>query len=535
MRHLKSYIPEESLSGVTTVVTDNSKKGLPGNSDREKETNLPPGAATPKTVKPEDSAGGNDRHLKQPAFNGPGTGENGPAENPRSLPTPGEEAGSPTKFDYGMPTRRSMEGSDKEAYKARLPWRRQKSQRTWKKLKDRQYYRQNKSQIKQRLKVWYRQVRKNQNFQSQKKRRRENADKFKRRKVAMSNLFAELSVQVAARWLKQTGELGLIERVSPDEWEKPVYNNRPERPVGPGQWTKTDPAPTHDPTPSDFVPPNDADFPASSGKVIPEYMKYASTTPDQLFKGLRTPESDFDLGLWEEDAGHTTIWFLGWWDYDWDTMGGILGERGIQDPEAILAEQVALANGAERVDERFVWENKTRAVKAARQIVREIQAYRRNHKTAATMDDLTNRTSGDITKRSKGVQIRLSRADPSRGVWTFKASGSSGGSYTIRLKAEAKGGLKEIKKAQVRVSCDCDFFRWQGPEHWAHANNFLYGKPRGAATNPTEKDPKGVHWICKHVAAALQLAQKYRLAGEGPLFPFGAEIVPDGYGEWSGG
>lgn len=800
MRRLKGYIPEESLPGVTTVVTDKSKSDLPNDSDREKETNLPPGAATPKTVKKDDSADGNGRHLKQPAYNGPGTGEPGPAEHPRTLPTPGEEAGSPTKYDYNMPTRRSMEGSDKEAYKARIPWKRQKRQRTWKKLKDKQYYQRNKSRIKQRLRIWYKSVRNNQNYQTQKEKRRENPERYERRKVgadhplareiiatlmregytpwsmgqrrhkhrgpelqkrrreyrknrarakvkhrlwyqknknkpafkrrqkmrrqnpsrfrmrpasvltapeiafvvgrdmrigyvhsvspmtglvtmvltgpvvggssmfsmptmaflnsvvflsdedtdAMFELidvevgesayadlrpeglrqcaslygispdsdefknvclrlgevedvetaspailahisssiveesmrywgerstfdpedefqedlldptddnyyygevihpgdpFAGMGARVASRWLKQAGELGLIERQSPDEWERPVYNSRPERPVGPGQWTKTDPSPTHDPTPSDYVPPNEADFPAGSGKVIPEHLKHASVSPERLFKGLRTPESDFDLGLWlGEETGYSTTWYLGWWDYEWDMMGGVLGEGGDHgDPEIAIAERVALANGAERVRDRLgmprlEWESKTKAVKAAQQIIREIQAYRRSHsKTAATMADLTNRTSGEVTKRSKGVQVRLSRADPSKGIWTFKASGSGGKAYTIRLKAEAKGNVKEVQKAQIRVSCDCDFFRWQGPEHWARTNGYLYGKPRGTASAPTEKDPKGDHWMCKHVAAALRMAQKYRLAGNEHIFPLGAEIVPDGYGGPSGG
>ena len=96
------------------------------------------------------------------------------------------------------------------------------------------------------------------------------------------------------------------------------------------------------------------------------------------------------------------------------------------------------------------------------------------------------------------------------------------------MKAEAKGNVKEVKKAQIRVSCDCDFFRWQGPEYWARTNQFLYGKPRGTASAPTEKDPKGDHWMCKHVAAALRLARAYRLASDGMWWPLDAEVAPEG-------
>jgi len=132
-------------------------------------------------------------------------------------------------------------------------------------------------------------------------------------------------------------------------------------------------------------------------------------------------------------------------------------------------------------------------------------------KTAATIDDIARRTSPDVHARARRVAIRNKRNDPSRGIWLFEARGSSGNVYRVRLKAIRKGNTLDVRKLQVQVSCSCPFFRWQGPEHWAKANKFLYGRPRGTASRPDIKDPGGNHWACKHVLAVLNPRRPYYL------------------------
>jgi hypothetical protein len=150
-------------------------------------------------------------------------------------------------------------------------------------------------------------------------------------------------------------------------------------------------------------------------------------------------------------------------------------------------------------------------------------------KTAATMHDIANRTDKAVHQRARKVSVRVKRADPGRGIWTFHAAGSEGRTYTIRIKGVRKGNLKDLRKAQLKCSCDCDFFRWQGPEHWAKANGYLYGKPVGTASKPDERDRKGRHWACKHLLAALNMASRFRLSGEGGgrWWPADIEAVPD--------
>lgn len=146
-------------------------------------------------------------------------------------------------------------------------------------------------------------------------------------------------------------------------------------------------------------------------------------------------------------------------------------------------------------------------------------------KAAATMDDLATKTSRDVHSRAQKVAIRLRRADPKRGIWMFEAKGSKG-NYQVYVKGTKKGNVQQLDKAQIQVSCSCDFFRFQGPEHWASTNDYLYGKPRGTAEAPDIKDAAGQHWVCKHVLAALNIARKYRFGSEG-TWSLDGELLPD--------
>lgn len=89
--------------GITTVVTDKSKKDLPNDSDREKEVALPlPGSATP---------GGAGRDIGKFEYNTPGPGSD---IKPRTIGQPGEERGHPTLVENNTLSRRTMTASRPE-------------------------------------------------------------------------------------------------------------------------------------------------------------------------------------------------------------------------------------------------------------------------------------------------------------------------------------------------------------------------------------------------------------------------------------
>lgn len=138
-------------------------------------------------------------------------------------------------------------------------------------------------------------------------------------------------------------------------------------------------------------------------------------------------------------------------------------------------------------------------------------------RSAATMADIASQTGPAVHEKVSGVKLALNRSDPKRGIWSFRAAGSKGDTYIVRIKGIKERGISKLSTARVQVSCTCPFFRWQGPEHWAKKNSYLYGKPEGTASKPDVKDPKGQHWACKHIIKALQTCRTYRMASEGSL------------------
>ena len=121
---------------------------------------------------------------------------------------------------------------------------------------------------------------------------------------------------------------------------------------------------------------------------------------------------------------------------------------------------------------------------------------------AAKMAEIMGGCSDSIRERSVGLSSKLRRVDPRNAVWLFDVSGGED-THRVRLKAIRKSNLRTLNKADILVSCDCNFWQWQGPEHWAKVGGYLYGRPRGTATQPVVKDPEGQHRACKHVLSVL--------------------------------
>jgi hypothetical protein len=131
-------------------------------------------------------------------------------------------------------------------------------------------------------------------------------------------------------------------------------------------------------------------------------------------------------------------------------------------------------------------------------------------KTAARITDLEGKISPRIVKRSRSCTAKLKRADRKNKIWIF-AVNCGQGPHLVKVKAiPAKATIKKVETSDIKVTCDCGFFRFQGPEYHAKTGDYLYGKPRGLATAPEEKDPRGVNLICKHVLSAFGIARRYQ-------------------------
>lgn len=139
-----------------------------------------------------------------------------------------------------------------------------------------------------------------------------------------------------------------------------------------------------------------------------------------------------------------------------------------------------------------------------------------NSRQAALISEIMANCGPEIVKRSKGISFRRTRIIPAKHILTYEVTGSTGDKYKVYLKGVKKGNVKAIAKMPIKVACTCNFFRWSGPEHWAKSNGFLYGRPVGTASKPVVRDPKGKHWVCKHVYAILDAKKNLRFANWNP-------------------
>lgn len=134
-------------------------------------------------------------------------------------------------------------------------------------------------------------------------------------------------------------------------------------------------------------------------------------------------------------------------------------------------------------------------------------------KTAALPKEILTGLSPAVASKAKSLKPKMVRADQTRGVWTYEVPSSGDGKYTVKVKVTPRK-RKDVSGASmdVQVSCDCEFFRWQGPMHWASVGSYLLGKPAGeSSTPPKVKDPTGQNKVCKHAAAVLLRADNWFL------------------------
>ena len=133
-----------------------------------------------------------------------------------------------------------------------------------------------------------------------------------------------------------------------------------------------------------------------------------------------------------------------------------------------------------------------------------------NNKAAARIAEIQEGCSTKLMEQAKGLIPQRVRYSPRNKMWLFDVPGSKG-AYRVRVKVLPKGNTTTVSKMDVLVSCSCPYWRWQGPEHWAKVNDYLYGRSQGTAAKPSMKDPDGTHRACKHVLACFEAMKNYAL------------------------
>jgi hypothetical protein len=138
-----------------------------------------------------------------------------------------------------------------------------------------------------------------------------------------------------------------------------------------------------------------------------------------------------------------------------------------------------------------------------------------NVRVAKLLRDLQNTmiyTKGKGWRKpdSGGVSVRLFRAEPRVGRWTFRTS-SGDETYITVFQFIPEKRVVETPKLHVRVSCTCPSFLFWGAQYNAVMGDYLYGKIRPKFTPPKKRDPAGRFLVCKHILACMPIVSNYRL------------------------
>lgn len=134
-----------------------------------------------------------------------------------------------------------------------------------------------------------------------------------------------------------------------------------------------------------------------------------------------------------------------------------------------------------------------------------------NIKIAAKLGEMLAGLNPAIQERAATCSATLKRVDANNLRW-FISVNCGNGAKVVHLKAiRPSKNVVKLSKMDVLVSCSCPAWQWLGPEHHAVQQGYLERGPRGTASVPFVRDPQSHNLVCKHVAAALNVAKAWEV------------------------
>jgi len=115
-------------------------------------------------------------------------------------------------------------------------------------------------------------------------------------------------------------------------------------------------------------------------------------------------------------------------------------------------------------------------------------------------DVLQQHAPQKVRDRALTCNVDLTSYDKPSRVFTFAVNCGN-------VPHVVKASLSEID--EVAMSCDCGFWRWNGPEFHAKQKDYMLGSPRGTAGPPDIRDPDRKYWLCKHTYAVLRRLESF--------------------------
>lgn len=496
----KSYRSRwQEWPGYKTVVDQKSQLGIlpsqqesktdTGQSRQDAQWPVAPGKAREKERAlplPSDHSKKRDKEIGPTVYN-----------KPRKVPTrtksvPGEQYGHPTKFDYNYPRRRqNVTAEAREAFDAvadLFPAKRQNNQRGVSERYTQNYYRINKPQIQVKRRRWWRKKRLDPRLKRRKEMYRKYPDRYERRGQSPFNTPAERTEQ----WREDQKDTAKRKGLTRKEWEKKRKDKKKTaqmrdlfaevREILGGNWPQNWNTQVKNTQPPNTLSQNFGPG-KSRGKSTPRNAPY-----EQKGESLKAPNLDNK------------------------PQEGLRKNRP-DDPPASKMPAVQVNNPTSGSGKVIPLEYYTQLVNNTQQVPdgRQDRYLRNNNfqvKRAATYSDIMANVGPDIRRRSQDRTAKLERVDTKNWIWTWKVAGGSK-SYTVKIQALKKGNAKSLDKLNLKCSCTCPAWRWQGPEHWGKTEDYLKNKPRGTASFPEVRDPNHQHAVCKHVYAVLQKSKNF--------------------------
>lgn len=492
--------PAGDLSGYRTFLNEKSTKGI--NSPSGDSIHHPPGES-PKSDRDRalpqrtDTRENLEQHPPANAvFNTPGPSEPGQKIHVRSPGTPGEDYGHPFKMNI-MPRR--TEAALYPSYTDKQRNQRGQAKRYYKK-----YYTRNKGRIKTRAKKYYLRKKNNPVFKSKKKRRNsvKYGWRFKRLTGGGYRRPADRSREHRENKKKATEDIlfyhpnygvGLVLDVQDQDVVIQQTDPMGGDPLGVGTvpfftFLRGVEFDTEEGLEA-FFGLADADFDRDEDGDDVESLRLAT-----FYRETFRPGDNLDPGDGVRDLGEPSPYS--------PTLPYPDTDRNDRAPAEMM-------NNISPTDNN---PGSAKVIPSGHGFVnKEASAIR----VAAKMAEILRGMDPGIQSRSLGITPKLQRSDVGKVVYSFKVPGSKGETYTVKVKGlPPSGSVRTLSKMDLKLSCSCDFWQYQGPEHWAKAGDYLYGKPRGTAAEPGMKDPSGKNRLCKHALATLGIIKKWPAFGK---------------------
>jgi hypothetical protein len=122
------------------------------------------------------------------------------------------------------------------------------------------------------------------------------------------------------------------------------------------------------------------------------------------------------------------------------------------------------------------------------------------HRVAIKPEQLEPKAPGKVKDNAESCKVALVSYDKRGRVFTFNVDAGNG---TKNVRAS----LTDLD--HVAMTCDCAFWRYNGPEFHARSGGYLLGAPHGTAAPPNVRDPDRQYYLCKHTYAVLKRLDEF--------------------------